>query len=109
MDTYNRRKWAPYTSVVEHFIRMAVRHRLYEVKGDVARKWHQETVKWLNEKCTPEERNLMVDFFSYSQSVRTCTNYKVTQQIYEICERYACDMGLWYIDENNESEVEYNG
>lgn len=105
---YGKRKAAPYMSFVEHIYRLAVRNRLAGVRGEVARKWHQDTVHWLNEKCTPEERTLIIDFYTYSQSVRDCRNYKVTAPIYDIAERYACDMGLWAKDEN-ESEVEYNG
>ena len=94
MNAYNKRKWAFYMGLVEHFFRLAVRRTLAEVQGTVNRQWHQETVRWIHEKCTEEERALIKSFYTYSQSVKGCTNYKVTEEIYEIADRFAVDMGL---------------
>lgn len=104
---YGKRKVAPYMTFVEHIYVLAVRQRVQNVRGEVTQKWHQDTIRWLNEKCTPEERALIVDFYTYSQSVRDCRNYKVTEPIYDIAERYACDMGLWAKDESEREVYSY--
>ena len=94
MNYYNKHKWTFYMGLTEHFFRLAVRRSLSEVQGEVNRRWHQDTAKWLNEKCTAEERTMVKDFYTYNQSVRGCTNYKATGAIYEIADRFAVDMGL---------------
>ena len=88
------RRNAFYMSLVEHFYRLAVRRTIDEVQGPTAQKWHQDTERWLLDNCTNEERTLIRDFYTYNQSVRSCTNYKVTSRIYDISERFALDMGL---------------
>lgn len=94
MNAYNKKRWAFYMSLVEHFWRLAVRRRFNEVQGTVNQKWHQDTVHWLNEKCTAEERKLVTEFYYYNQSVRGCTNYQVTEAMYDLADRFAVDMGL---------------
>ena len=94
MNMYNKKRWTFYTGLVEHFWRLAVRLPIEEVQGPVNKKWHQDTVHWLNEKCTPEERKLVMDFYKYSQSVRNCTNYQVIEDLYSLINCYAADMGL---------------
>lgn len=94
MNNYNKRRWAFYMSLVEHFFRLAVRRTLAEVQGSVNRQWHQDTVHWINNQCNAEEQNLIKDFYTYNQSVKGCTNYKVLESLYEIADRFAVDMGL---------------
>lgn len=94
MTVYNKNRWAYYMSLTEHFFRLAVRRRLDNVQGAVNQMWHQDTVHWLNTKCTDEERKLVMDFYTYNQSVRGCTNYPVTEKIYDIADRFAADMEL---------------
>ncbi len=94
MNAYNKKRYAFYMSLVEHFWRLAVRRRFNEVQGSVNQKWHQDTVHWLNEKCTPEERKLVKDFYTMNQSVRGCTNYQITDKLYDIADRFAAETGL---------------
>lgn len=94
MNAYNKKRYAFYMSLVEHFWRLAVRRRFNEVQGSVNQKWHQDTVHWLNEKATAEERKLVTEFYIYNQSVRGCTNYQITDKIYDIAERFAAETGL---------------
>lgn len=94
MNAYNKKHYTFYMSLVEHFWRLAVRRRLSEVEGTVNQKWHQDTVHWLNTKCTDEECKLIMDFYTLNQSVRGCPNYQVTVQLYDIAYRFAKDTGL---------------
>lgn len=94
MNISNKRRWAFYMSLVEHFWRLAVRYQCRDIKGNVNQMWHQDTVHWLNTKCTDEERKLVNEFYYYNQSVRGCTNYQVTDKLYDIAERFATDMEL---------------
>lgn len=94
MNVYSKSRWAFYTSMAEHFLRLATRRRFQEVTGSVNQKWHQDTVHWLNDNCTDEERKLVMDFYTMNQSVRGCTNYKVTERLYDIIDRFAAGVGL---------------
>jgi hypothetical protein len=94
MNMYSKKRWTFYTSSVEHYLRVAVRRSIDEVQGSVNQKWHRDTVQWLNEKCTAEERKLIMEFYTYNQSVRGCTNYQVTNDLYALIDCYASDMGL---------------
>lgn len=94
MNTYNKNRWTFYMPLTEHFFRLATRRLFEDVQGAVGQKWYKDTSKWLLDKCTAEERTLIRDFYTYNQSVRGCTNYKVTEAIYDIADRFAADMGL---------------
>lgn len=94
MNAYNKKRYAFYMSLVEHFWRLAVRLRFNEVQGSVNQKWHQDTVHWLNDNCTDEERKLVMDFYTMNQSVRGCTNYQITDKLYNIADRFAAETGL---------------
>lgn len=94
MDMYGKKKWTFYSGLVEYYLRLAVRKDKSEIRGTVNLKWYIDTVHWLNEKCTDEERKLVLDFYTYSASVRDCHNYKVTVALYDIIDRFATENGL---------------
>lgn len=89
-----KRRRAFYMELTEHFLRLAARLDLSEVKGDAVKDWHRKTNKWLNENCTENEAALIRSFYTFNQSVSSCSNYKVVAQIEELAARYAADLGL---------------
>jgi DNA phosphorothioation-dependent restriction protein DptG len=89
-----KRKRAFYMEITEHFFRLAVRRELDEVKGDTIKEWHQNTNKWLDKDCTEEESALIRDFYTFNQSVSSCSNYKIVKQVEELAARFAADLGL---------------
>ena len=91
---YRTRKRTFYMELTEHFFRLAVRRDISEVQGSTVQKWHRNTTKWLDEECTAEERELITDFYTYNQTVRTCNNYAIVEQVHNIAERYALAMEL---------------
>jgi hypothetical protein len=80
--------------LTEHFLRLAVRVRFENVKGEVDQEWHKKSTKWLNENCTEEEATLLRNFYTYNQTVYSCNNYSVVKQIEELAARFATDLGL---------------
>ena len=80
--------------LTEHFLRLAVRRKFEEVKGDAVKEWHKNANNWLVENCTEEEATLLRDFYTYNQSVSGCSNYKVVAQVEELAARFAEDLGL---------------
>ena len=91
---YKTRKRAFYMELTEHFLRLAVRRDISEVQGIAVQEWHKNTNKWLNEECTAEERTLIRDFYTYNQTVRTCNNYTIVEQIQDLAKRFAIAMEL---------------
>ena len=80
--------------LTEHFFRLAVRKNLAEIQGATMQEWHRNTTKWLNEKCTTEERELIKDFYTYNQTVSKCTNYIIVNKVKDLAKRYAIAMEL---------------
>lgn len=91
---YKTRKRAFYMELTEHFLRLAVRVRPENVMGEATQEWHRNATKWLNESCTEEEATLLRDFYTYNQTVYSCSNYSVVKQIEGLTARFATDLGL---------------
>lgn len=90
----NKHRRAFHMELTEYFFRLAVRREPDEIIGETIKEWHESTSRWLSEDCTREESALIKNFYTYNQSVRSCSNYKIVKQIEELAARYAADFGL---------------
>ena len=90
----HKHKRAFYMELTEHFFRLAVRRDLAEVKGEAVQEWHRNTNKWLNEECSTDEAKLIRNFYTFNQSVSSCSNYIIVKQIESIAAKFAADLGL---------------
>ena len=90
----HKHRRAFYMDLTEHFLRLAVRRDISEVQGEAVQEWHRNTTEWLTANCTDDERALIRDFYTYNQSVSTCSNYLIVKQIEELASRFATDLGL---------------
>lgn len=91
---YRTRKRAFYTDITEHFLRLAIRKNINDIRGAFDQGWHRKTTKWLNEGCTVDERKLITEFYTYNQSIDKCNNYIIVDKICGLLERYAIAMEL---------------
>ena len=83
-----------YMVLVEHFFRLAARRKNYEVIGAFNQEWHKATTEWLKSECSTEERAIILDFYTYNQSIGNCSNKAVIEKIEPIAEKFAIEKGF---------------
>lgn len=100
-----------YTDIVEHYLRMAVRHHF--VKGSVPQEWHSITTKWI-EGLSEEDREFIRFVFDrkHYNSFEGCSCFQ-NGEVYDfklnklalLEKQFAIDTGLYFEPEDeNRSE-----
>ena len=83
-----------YMVLVEHFFRLAARRKSSEVIGSFNQEWHKVTTEWLKNECDASEMALVIDFYTYNQSISNCSNRGVRDKICSIAGKFAIDKGF---------------
>lgn len=92
MGIYRKRSY--FTDISEHFLRLSVRHKLENVKGDVIKEWHRKTNKWLTNDCTKEEAELIRNYYLSHYSIMDCTDDVFCKKLAGLIEKYAVAVEL---------------
>lgn len=88
------RKRAYFTDIAEHFLRLSVRHKLENVRGDVIKEWHRTTNKWLNNDCPKEDAELIRSYYSRYYSIMDSNDDIFCKKLAGLIEQYAIAVKL---------------
>lgn len=94
MHTNIKIKRSFYISLAEYFFKIVTRCPIYDIKGEFIQEWHNIATEWLELECTEAEKALILDFYTYNQSIHSCTNGAVVARVHALVERFAKQKGF---------------
>ena len=83
-----------YFILVEHFFRVATKRAKDEVTGRYDKEWYTITREWLENKCTKEECNTVLDYYTCNGSILDCSDFTIVSKIKPLIRNFAIEKGF---------------